>query len=70
MNCSKIKLIVLNGKKAGSLFEKYQAPVLNGEVPYVVLPSTSPANAAMKFETLCEKWKEALSPYCAQMRKD
>ena len=70
LNRSKIKLIVLNGKKAGSLFEKYQAPVLNGEVPYVVLPSTSPANAAMKFETLCGKWKEALSPYCAQMRKD
>ena len=70
LNGSKIKLIVLNGKKAGSLFEKYQAPALEGRVPYIVLPSTSPANAAMKFDALCEKWKDALSPYCARLRKD
>ena len=58
---SRIELIILNGTKSGRLFEKYQLPRLGDKVPHLILPSTSPANAAIKFEALLEKWREALS---------
>lgn len=58
---TKVRKILLNGKKAGNLFEKYQWPVLQGfPLIYEVLPSTSPANAAWKTEDLITSWKAAL----------
>lgn len=50
-----IKQIYANGNKAGLLYKKYQQPVTGREA--IVLPSTSPANAAWTFDRLCEKWK-------------
>lgn len=50
-----IKQIYANGNKAGQLYKKYQQPVTGREA--IVLPSTSPANAAWTFDRLCEKWK-------------
>ncbi len=46
---SNLKLIILNGKKAFSVFEKFNKDC---KIEYVYLPSTSPANVS--FNT--EKW--------------
>lgn len=52
---SKITRIFANGNKAGELYRKYQLPLTRREA--VVLPSTSPANAAWSIERLCETWE-------------
>lgn len=49
-----ITRIYANGNKAGQLYKRYQFPVTGIEV--MVLPSTSPANAAWSLERLCEVW--------------
>lgn len=46
--------IYANGNKAGQLYKRYQFPVTGIEA--MVLPSTSPANAAWSLERLCEVW--------------
>lgn len=51
---SKISFIILNGSKAFDIFQKYYADL---DVPYIKLPSTSPAN--VKFSK--EEWFNALS---------
>lgn len=51
---SQITRIYVNGNKAGELYRKYQLPLTGIEA--VVLPSTSPANAAWSLEKLCEVW--------------
>lgn len=53
---SKIRAIYLNGKKAGALFEKYQKSLLGDSIPYFILPSTSPANAAVSIDQLIKVW--------------
>ena len=47
-----ITRIYANGNKAGQLYKRYQFPVTGIEA--MVLPSTSPANAALSLERLCE----------------
>ncbi len=49
-----IKMIFANGKKAGQLYHQYVYP--NTQIEIQVLPSTSPANAAMNYETKYQKW--------------
>jgi hypoxanthine-DNA glycosylase len=49
-----ITRIYANGNKAGQLYKRYQFPVTGIEA--MVLPSTSPANAAWSLERLCEVW--------------
>lgn len=49
-----ITRIYANGNKAGQLYKRYQFPVTGIEA--MVLPSTSPANAAWSLERLCETW--------------
>ena len=49
-----ITRIYANGNKAGQLYKRYQFPVTGIEA--MVLPSTSPANAAWSLERLCEGW--------------
>ena len=51
----KLKTIAFNGKKSEELFYKYFKP--NQGIRYVSLPSTSPANAGIKLDGLCERWK-------------
>lgn len=50
--------IYANGNKAGQLYKRYQFPVTGIEA--MVLPSTSPANAAWSFDRLCEAWRVIL----------
>ena len=58
LNCllqnSNIEFIILNGNKAFSLFE---ASYKNLNIPYIKLPSTSPANTHFNEE----EWHDALS---------
>ncbi|MFA6619868.1 MAG: DNA-deoxyinosine glycosylase [Bacilli bacterium] len=53
-----IKTILLNGGTAGKLFERYQKN--KADVPFFVLPSTSPANAAKSLADLGEAWSHFL----------
>lgn len=53
-----ITRIYANGNKAGQLYKRYQFPVTGIEV--MVLPSTSPANAAWSLDRLCEAWRVIL----------
>lgn len=49
-----IRAIFVTGQKAGALYKKYCLPQCG--VPAQVLPSTSPANCAVKLDALCEKY--------------
>ena len=50
-----IRRILLNGQTAWRLYQRYAAPELS--LPAVVLPSTSPANAAWTLPRLTEAWQ-------------
>jgi hypoxanthine-DNA glycosylase len=59
-----IALICFNGQTAAKLFERYVAPDLPdamGKIARKILPSTSPAHAAMRFEQKLELWRAALT---------
>ena len=56
LDAANIKQIYANGNKAGQLYKKYQLPLTGMEA--VILPSTSPANAAWSLERLCEAWRK------------
>ena len=55
-----IRAVLCNGAAAYNLYEKYQRPLTG--VAAVRLPSTSPANAAMRPDRLVAVWGEALLP--------
>lgn len=52
---SKITRVFCNGKASGECYAKYQEKETN--IPAVVLPSTSPANAAWNLERLTDAWQ-------------
>lgn len=52
---SKVKRIYTSGKKAYELYQKYCYPITKKEA--ILLPSTSPANAAMNLEKLIQAYK-------------
>ncbi|MDD4013911.1 MAG: DNA-deoxyinosine glycosylase [Candidatus Omnitrophica bacterium] len=52
---SAIRTVLLNGKKAGDLFARLEL-----DVPFKILPSTSPANAIISFEEKMDIWRNAL----------
>ncbi|GAB6070181.1 DNA-deoxyinosine glycosylase [Thiomicrorhabdus hydrogeniphila] len=58
-----IKTVVFNGQKAQQLFKQHVLKKQNlpADIQYIVLPSTSPANAAMKFKDKQLFWQEKLS---------
>ena len=55
-NYSSIKVIGFNGKKSEKMFYKYFIEKPN--IKYLHLPSTSPANMAISFEDICNRWSE------------
>jgi double-stranded uracil-DNA glycosylase len=60
---SAVELICFNGAKAGELFRRHVSPTLESaasRIRQAVLPSTSPALAAMSFEGKLEEWRAAL----------
>jgi len=54
LSAAGIERIFVNGRKAEEFYNKLIAPVIGR--PAVYLPSTSPANAAIKYERLAEAW--------------
>jgi len=52
--CPHIRLIALNGQAAAQLFKKHIRPA--PEIETVILPSTSPANARLRFEQKLARW--------------
>ncbi|MBO4928397.1 MAG: DNA-deoxyinosine glycosylase [Clostridiales bacterium] len=50
-----IEAIYINGKTAGNYYDKYVKKTVGRDA--VVLPSTSPANAAWNLDRLLEAWK-------------
>ncbi|MFA7073898.1 MAG: DNA-deoxyinosine glycosylase [Endomicrobiaceae bacterium] len=54
----KIKKLLFNGQKANKYFVKYFG-YLEG-IEYIVLPSTSPANASKKYKDKLALWSKAL----------
>ncbi len=55
-NFQNIKYIAFNGKSAEAFFRKYIGDIPN--ITFLSLPSTSPANAQMNFETKLNNWKK------------
>lgn len=55
LNGSRIEAIYTNGNASYQLYEKYIRPVLG--IPATKLPSTSPTNAASKFDDLVNAWR-------------
>jgi hypoxanthine-DNA glycosylase len=53
-----LKVVGFNGTKALKLFDKYFKR--REYLRYIHLPSSSPANARIKFDEICEKWRELL----------
>ncbi len=53
-----IRRVLCNGALAGKLYQRYLADAL--ALPAIVLPSTSPANAAWSLPRLAEVWRSAL----------
>jgi len=57
-----IALVVTNGGKATSLYQRHVAPSLPVTAPpWQALPSTSPAHASMPYEQKRARWAEALA---------
>lgn len=54
-----IKRLLFNGQKAFQLFKRFHGALLD-DVQYIVLPSTSPANASIPLALRRRVWFEAL----------
>ena len=54
-----VQAVFCNGAASGRIYAKYAEPLTH--LPAVVLPSTSPANAACRPEKLREIWQKELS---------
>lgn len=59
LNSAEIQAVFTTGKKADALYRKYCFPVTGVEA--VCLPSTSPANCAVKLDELIEAYQVILS---------
>lgn len=57
----RIERVLCNGQKAGQIFNRRVAPELERSPPVRILPSTSPAFAAMGYDTKLKVWREALT---------
>lgn len=53
-----IERVICNGALSGKLYRKHLLPLVGVEP--LILPSTSPANAAWSLEKLAQAWKQAL----------
>ncbi len=59
-----ISLVCFNGKKAKEIYDRKVAPkppAIFGRIGFEVLPSTSPAHAAMSYEQKLARWRMVLS---------
>ncbi len=59
--------IYLNGASATTLFKRHIAKQLPRRIHIVTLPSTSPANARMRFEEKLAQWHVILDEVCTSV---
>lgn len=59
LDAAPIQAVFATGQKAAALYRKYCEPYTG--VPIRQLPSTSPANCGMKYETILEFYREILT---------
>lgn len=64
---SKVTKILCNGRTSGKYYAKYQYK--NLKIEPVILPSTSPANAAFSVERLVEAWGAEVPDKCIYIDK-
>ena len=60
-----IEMVCFNGGKAEQLWRRHVAPGLGGarrQLTFHRLPSTSPAYAAMPYDTKLKRWRSILTP--------
>jgi TDG/mug DNA glycosylase family protein len=58
-----IDLVCFNGRKAQAMFRRFVGPVLTSErLDYALLPSTSPAHAALTVAEKLETWRGIIEP--------
>ena len=55
-----IQKLLFNGQKSYQFFKKYHSKLLN-KYQYAVLPSTSPANAGISYETKLAAWRQEMT---------
>lgn len=53
-----LKVIGFNGTKAQALFDKHFKK--KSGIKYISLPSTSPANTGIDFDTICKQWRQLI----------
>ena len=63
-----IRRIFANGRTAGALYDRLILPATG--VPITVLPSTSPANAAVSFDGLLAAWRAVADACAADPQKE
>jgi len=57
----RIKYICFNGQSASKIYTKLVKPqLLKDNFSYIVLPSTSPAHAGMRYEEKLARWRRAI----------
>lgn len=54
-----LKVIGFNGTKSQALFDKYFDKKI--DIKYISLPSTSPANTGIDFDSICKPWRQLLN---------
>ena len=62
-NHRRLSLIAFNGRKAEELFTRLVDVDVADSLTLARLPSTSPAHAAMSFESKLEQWRGILGPH-------
>ncbi|MFA7230968.1 MAG: DNA-deoxyinosine glycosylase [Victivallaceae bacterium] len=60
--CPHIRRICFNGQAASNLFFKHTGKMKLPQLEHIVLPSTSPANAAMPYAKKLSLWAAAIKP--------
>ncbi|MBQ3500473.1 MAG: DNA-deoxyinosine glycosylase, partial [Oscillospiraceae bacterium] len=58
LNSADIKAVFTTGATAAKFYKKFIEP--ESKIPAIALPSTSPANAKVKFEELVEEYRKIL----------
>ena len=54
-----LKVIGFNGTKSEALFDKYFKR--RADIKYISLPSTSPANTGIDFDSICKIWRQIMT---------
>ena len=61
-SCPGIEKVFFNGQAAHRLFIKHTRTMILPELEFHVMPSTSPANAAISFAAKVEAWRKIIAP--------